>query len=1030
MTYYYYNNFWLGGDGDLGNPANYYDGDPSINPPHFDYNWPYYGITPPTSGTLSYDCVNNNMTFSSPSCTFGGNVVNGGTISAGTFSWNVVNHAIGIINGGNFNTAINYPGCYIAGGIFNGYCSTISGSYITGGTFLAQTRVETVATGAIVSAYPATQFTDDVSGSESSSSGSSKSSDSSSSKSESSSSSSSDSSSSKSSQSSPSSESSSSKSSQSSLSSESSSSKSSQSSLSSESSSSKSSQSSLSSESSSSVSSYSSGSSSSNSSSSMSSESSLSLSSNSSSSSTEIRSSSLSSSSSSLKLVVLNPLDTYSLSVSDTRHIPIEFTGSDGTYATVIFNGLYNYRVANVSGSFVWDFGGSGEHTFTTIGETIIQNSGDRSYKITWDGTGSLFFTIWFYADADDRTIPFIFEVENTNPIWTMVSYGEYIFAGTGTNGLLLRSKDRFFWEKVYSVDDVNIKSLYVQGDTLYIGTSPHGKIYTLDLKTNTLSLSQDMNGEVYGFSFYQNKIYAAAGNPTQICVYNTVTSMWDYIYQLPARIVNKMLIFDGKMYVFMDCANFISFDGQYWKLESNGADNISSVRDIQVDPFVSDSIVTRSNVKSVMYPSKLSDDVVYGLYPLNYSNGIKSADVDGVTLIVGSSDYSRVYNYFDSEFHEVFKTQSHEEVNYLLNLGIGVNLASIGSKVYLLYCSNAFPTGATSVIQPSGSETTTTTTDGTEPAASVITVVSPSGGETFELSQTLNIRWTSTKGINDVVKIDLYKDGAYNVSINAAAPNSGEYEWIIPSSVPIGLGFTISVTWLTAGENTASDTGVSGEFSIIYPQQTGLPTTTTTTTPIDPSTPNIANVSSVAILDLGEEYVTCMLKDEANGAILFSTSDGRIIGCREAVANAYLTGNRNVYAEVIDGFGNTSETSYLSLLYSLCNKISEVNESKEVEKWKFQYDAMAVPNDRMNGVFVSPVIYVKNDLVSWEKLMWSENKPDDTDIVICVRASDDVNAIKLLPWDNCFTSRESDVAYGTSGLIVRDLSDFHIAGK
>ncbi len=181
---------------------------------------------------------------------------------------------------------------------------------------------------------------------------------------------------------------SSSSSSSSSLSSESSSSSSS-SSLSSESSSS----SSLSSESSSSSSSLSSESSSSSSSSSLSSES----------SSSSSLSSESSSSSSSQPIEVLDPGDTLTVPVSETRPIGVRFTGEPGETATVVLNPddpvtptQYLYIVKNVAGSFVWDFGGLDEHTFTVIGETYIQNAGGILYTIKYDGLGSLLFTVEF----------------------------------------------------------------------------------------------------------------------------------------------------------------------------------------------------------------------------------------------------------------------------------------------------------------------------------------------------------------------------------------------------------------------------------------------------------------------------------------------------------------------------------------------------------------------------------------------------------------------------------------------------------
>jgi hypothetical protein len=61
---------------------------------------------------------------------------------------------------------------------------------------------------------------------------------------------------------------------------------------------------------------------------------------------------------------------------------------------------------------------------------------------------------------------------------------------------------------------------------------------------------------------------------------------------------------------------------------------------------------------------------------------------------------------------------------------------------------------------------------------------------------------------------------------------------------------------------------------------------------------------------------------------------------------------------------------------------------------------------------------------------MWTETKPEGTEIIICVRSADSLEELKLLPWDYCYTSRDSDRGYGSTGLIVRNLNDYHTKGK
>ncbi len=189
------------------------------------------------------------------------------------------------------------------------------------------------------------------------------------------------------------------------------------------SSSSKSSSSSSSSKSSSSSSSKSSSSSSSKSSSSSSSKSSSSRSSSSrsSSSSSSSRSSSSSSrSSSSSKSSSSSSISSSSSSSSSTGGClwisnggTINMTGDSccvfnsvpGDTATIIINGV-NFIIKNDGGSFVWDNNSlANKKTFATINEYIIRRAGESYIKITYDGVGSLLFSIeftTFYESVSD----------------------------------------------------------------------------------------------------------------------------------------------------------------------------------------------------------------------------------------------------------------------------------------------------------------------------------------------------------------------------------------------------------------------------------------------------------------------------------------------------------------------------------------------------------------------------------------------------------------------------------------------------
>lgn len=77
------------------------------------------------------------------------------------------------------------------------------------------------------------------------------------------------------------------------------------------------------------------------------------------------------------------------------------YNGDSGTTAYVVLSG-YTVTIANSGGSFMWDSGGTQEHTFTTIGETISVTYNGTVFEIMYGGTGSLLFSIEKIGPAPD----------------------------------------------------------------------------------------------------------------------------------------------------------------------------------------------------------------------------------------------------------------------------------------------------------------------------------------------------------------------------------------------------------------------------------------------------------------------------------------------------------------------------------------------------------------------------------------------------------------------------------------------------
>ena len=650
---------------------------------------------------------------------------------------------------------------------------------------------------------------------------------------------------------------------------------------------------------------------------------------------------------------------------------------------------------------------------------TENRSSSSSSYIENWSSSSSSSSSSSYLDYHSNKTMPFTFEVGIINPVWTLLPYGEYIYAGTGSDGVVLKSKDRQFWGQMYKVDDLHVTALCAVDNKLYIGTSPKGYVYITDLSDFTTTLSQELGGKVVDFCYFQSKIYAVTSSPSYVYIYNIGKLQWEEFYKPYSDVVNKMFVKNDKMYLIMDASNFIHFDGSSW-IMNEVSDNISSFRNVTTEPFsyIDGELLNRSSITT---KTGLTDSDIYDVFPSNYAKGIKSADSDGNSIVLGASGCGRVYNYYNGNLYQIYQNDG-SNVYSILNLDVGKNLVSIDSKLYLVYCGDLTTTTTTTLISDTETTTTATTT-----ALPVIKVIYPTSNTYVTVGETITITWNSNKSVNDAVSIDLVQDNKIVQSINSKTFNDGSYEWIIPST-NIGV-YKVRITWLSAGQTSDSENqGDSEEFQIVYTVPT---TTTTTTTILDTTIPNTSDCRGIPILDLlNDEYITNMIKDTANGGVLFATSNGRILGCRESFINSYLTGERNVFAEVKNEFGNLSDTAYTDFFYALHNKIVEINSSKEIVKYKFVEDPSAVMSDRINGVFLSPIMYVKEDLGIWKQLLWSENKAANTDITICLRSANSTNDLMKKPWDYCFDSNNTGVSTNTHNINDTDINGKYIQFK
>ena len=239
--------------------------------------------------------------------------------------------------------------------------------------------------------------------------------------------------------------------------------------------------------------------------------------------------------------------------------------------------------------------------------------------------------------------------------------------------------------------------------------------------------------------------------------------------------------------------------------------------------------------------------------------------------------------------------------------------------------------------------------------------------------------------------------------------------------SVTYQSGDNFPVNNIIAISNGKSLVSIGGKLDVILPDSL-VEETNSYYSGLFNSSVSIGN--AVTVLDLGDETIIDMIEIADSGNIVLSTSTGRIIACNKELINAYLTGNVTVYADVRNGFG-VSNSASTDFMYSLYKKIAEVNENKEIEKWKFVSNAAPMACEQVIGEFLGPIIHVKEDLGFWKQIYWTETKPDNTDIIISIRSGNSSEELLNAPWKFSFISET-----GEASPIIRNFNNITIKGQ
>ena len=618
----------------------------------------------------------------------------------------------------------------------------------------------------------------------------------------------------------------------------------------------------------------------------------------------------------------------------------------------------------------------------------------------------------------DNKLIPFSYEAELKRQILCFDFYGDYAFAGTNYKGTVLRSLDRFSWESFFQAEDFEISAIRFINGFLFVGTSPNGKIYTIDMSTNESTDYGYFGSEVKDFILYNDNILAFCNGDARILIFNATTNNWDNWYS-PYANINSVKVINNTLYVVVESGNVLTYNGTNWVkqvFEQNAKVNLLSIRNVIMEPVSNaGEFIDRKSIDNI--ETLIAADQ-YSVSPKNRNTGIKSIEQSGSSILYGISNRSSLYLTSETNnIKKIFDTDGNGISNILTLDSNATSIITSDNKIYLAYSppkeSNVSSTTSTATQSSSASPTSAASNKN-------ITITYPIGGEYIQTGVDTTITWESSKSVNDSIQIDLLQNNNEYTIINSNAPNTGEYDWNPPVSILTASNFKVRLTWLSAGNVSSENYDTSANTFTLGSN----PPTTTTTTTTQAGQITITEAKGIPILELQDENITVLAKDINNDSILVGTDNGRILSFNQSVINSNMTGYRTVYADVKDGRGYNSRgtTAYL---YALYKKLAEISSDKSIKQWTYFTGMAALKNEEITGTFLSPVFVVQNDFGSWQSLVWNQTKPTNTTIKIYLKSANTSEELATKNWIYCTYSSSGEISP-----ITRSLNNVGLSGK
>jgi len=171
------------------------------------------------------------------------------------------------------------------------------------------------------------------------------------------------------------------------------------------------------------------------------------------------------------------------------------------------------------------------------------------------------------------------------------------------------------------------------------------------------------------------------------------------------------------------------------------------------------------------------------------------------------------------------------------------------------------------------------------------------------------------------------------------------------------------------------------------------------------------------------EEEIRSLFCDPTSGSVLVGTSQGRILLINQLSSNAYLSGNRTIYASRKNCRKEESEISHINIKYGLRDRIAELANKMVITELKSVSNLSSVEKyTKISGIFTTPVLWAGEDFGWWDNMSWNQIVSGNSRAVMAIRVATSEENLLNSAW---ITNEEI-----TSGAKIWNLDRFSAMGS